>query len=130
MSALSTIDPVVLPVPIRLSEENDEEGGPVTPVRFCVVCGAGQVHLRLAGGALGETPRLLPMELRWGCRWELTVPLRPGAYRYRYFVRDGNVTVSMPPAESAESVVDGMDGLLRIDGRGGAGEPGRWIGAE
>ena len=91
------------------------DGEGATPVRFSVVCVAGQVSLRLADGT-GPPPQLLPMALCWGCRWEITVPLRSGVYRYRYFVRDGDVTVSMPPTSSDESDVDGLDGLLRIPG--------------
>jgi hypothetical protein len=67
-------------------------------VRFTLCCPAAQAHLLWA--TADGTPVALS-QMRWdGQAWRLDLPLRPGTYRYRYYVSDGRRTVYYAPADA------------------------------
>ena len=86
------------------------------PAEFLVSCNAQQVHLQLATQA-GEVIGLFKMEsLDTPARWGLTLNLKPGTYRYRYYAYCGRVTTYVHPGqmENAPRSMDGLDAVLCV----------------
>ena len=50
--------------------------------------------------------------------WRLTLDLRPGRYRYRYYVSEGRSTAYFSPADTDPvgrvTVMDGMDAVFEV----------------
>jgi hypothetical protein len=87
-----------------------------SPVDFTLACPGTQAYLLLAN-ADGRPIAL--EQMAWdGVAWRLTLDLRPGSYRYRYYISDGRSTVYYAPADAAPVVpvlrTDGMDGVFDV----------------
>jgi 1,4-alpha-glucan branching enzyme len=87
-----------------------------SPVRFTMRCPGAQAYLLLADAA-GRSIAL--DEMTWdGDAWRLTLNLRPGTYRYRYYINDGRTTAYFSPADADPigrvTRMDGMDGVFDV----------------
>ena len=51
--------------------------------------------------------------------WEVTIPLPPGKYRYRYYASSDGVTSYFSPLDGQDENVemDGLDGICRVADR-------------
>jgi hypothetical protein len=51
--------------------------------------------------------------------WRLTLQLKPGTYRYRYYISDGSSTAYFSPADADEvghrTRMDGIDGVFEVE---------------
>jgi hypothetical protein len=87
-----------------------------SPVQFTFRCPGVQAYLLLAN--VGGKPIAFE-QMTWdGGAWRLTLQLRPGTYRYRYYISDGHSTAYFSPSD-AEPVgrvirMEGMDGVFDV----------------
>jgi hypothetical protein len=87
-----------------------------SPVQFKLRCSGAQAYLLLADAARRS---IALDEMTWdGDAWRLRLDLRPGTYRYRYYISDGRSTAYFSPAD-ADPVcrvlrMDGMDGVFDV----------------
>ena len=67
-------------------------------------------------GENGNAQMCSQMESLGNDRWALTLPLRPGRYRYRYYAIHERVTTYVSPKEVEERRVpmDGLDAILIV----------------
>jgi hypothetical protein len=85
-------------------------------IEFGATCEAQKFYLHLAnesGRAIGLFEmELLPTPSRWG----LTLNLKPGTYRYRYYANCGRVTTYVYPGQVDDSprTMDGLDAIVRV----------------
>jgi hypothetical protein len=87
-----------------------------SPVDFTLGCAGTHAYLLLAN-ADGRPIALEQMS--WdGVAWRLTLGLRPGSYRYRYYISDGQTTAYYAPADAAPvgraPRTDGLDGVFDV----------------
>ena len=84
-------------------------------VRFSMRWPAWHVWL-VIGDETGSARQIHQMEEGQENRWSLTVRLRPGVYRYRYYAQHGTATMHVRPDEAEELPLqmDGLDALLTV----------------
>src|SRR5688572_12947623 len=106
-----------------IETRNDRWQGFIPPVcaptEFLLTYDARQVYLRLATET-GVVIGLLKMEsLDTPSRWALTLNLKPGMYRYRYYADCGRVTTYVYPGEVeiTPRPMDGLDATLCVRAR-------------
>jgi hypothetical protein len=104
---------------ISLSIPDNAAGRKVgrTPVQFALGCPARRAYLLL----VGADGRALALEqMAWdGVAWRLSLDLRPGSYRYRYYVVEGSRTADDVDGSDAWSTAQGrgtggMDGVIEV----------------
>ena len=84
------------------------------PFRFTVEQDAEQAYVLLRS-ADGSPIQLAEMEKGEGGDWEVTLCLRPGTYRHRFYVEVAGVNVVLPGWAATSGVGrDGLDGVIEV----------------
>ena len=87
------------------------------PVRFTLRYPGTNAYLLLADAA-GRLVTLTEMTAGGGGAWRLTLDLRPGRYRYRYYLSDGHTTAYFSPVDADRAAplprMDGMDAVFDV----------------
>lgn len=86
----------------------------------------GDVYLLIGRADDDAGQALLQMEpLAGDGHWGLTLNLKPGAYRYRYYAVHGDLTAYVPPAWVGDGPVamHGLDAILHAGGPSTADAP-------
>lgn len=85
-------------------------------VAFRLKCPASQAYLLIAR----PNGKALALEQMTGCGdvWSLTLDLKPGTYRYRYYIIEGHRTSYFSPVDAEnggrEVHMDGMDAVFDV----------------
>jgi hypothetical protein len=74
---------------------------------------ARQVHLMLRA-AEHSSASFIPMCHAGGTRWRASVRLRPGEYRFRFYVDDGHRLFYASPADFGTCEMIGLDGVMPV----------------
>ena len=87
------------------------------PTRFIVTHPALNLFLVIRGEN-GKSQMCSQMEPLGHDRWTLTLPLRPGRYRYRYYAIHERVTTYVSPRDVEDKPVrmSGLDAVLCVPG--------------
>jgi len=84
------------------------------PFTFTVEQAAEQAYVLLRS-ADGSAVQLAEMQKAQDGNWELTLRLRPGTYRHRFYVEVGGVNVVLPGWAATPCVGrDGLDGVIEL----------------
>lgn len=85
-------------------------------VAFALKCPASQAYLLIASP--NGRPLALEQMTGRGDAWSLTLDLKPGTYRYRYYITDGHRTSYFSPQDTenggGEVHMDGMDAVFDV----------------
>lgn len=86
------------------------------PAEFLLTCDAQQVYLQLATQASKFIGLFKMDSLGTPSQWGLTLNLKPGTYRYRYYADCGRVTTNVYPGEVEDTPrpMDGLDAVLCV----------------
>jgi hypothetical protein len=89
-------------------------------VRFSLRSGSQEAYLFIANEYKGSQARIpMQRDKSDAKRWSLTLPLRPGTYRYRYYTVVNGLMTYYSPEDSDDAPVrmDGLDAVLRVSAR-------------
>ncbi len=84
----------------------------IKPVNFAVRSPARRVFL--CGDFYGKR-RLLEMSRAGPQSWQLQLPLRPGTYRYRFYLETDDCVTYLPPQGVPEDDMCGLDAIIFVD---------------